>query len=316
MKVALATAADESWSRGLRADVEAVARRDRVGEHSLVEDPFDADVILFVDPHQNLPDWTMRSFRRHPLVRRFPHKVFVYDERDNPRDVLPGIFVSMPRREFDRERQRAFGYYWLKNDTSGIVNDDPDLLFSFQGRRVGSTREAVLAVSHPRAVVEDTSQHEFFAGASAELEPARARYRETIGRSKFVLCPRGAATCTFRLFEAMACGRVPVVLSDEWVPPEDIDWDSCSLRVRESEAGTVAELLERAEASWPELSAGAKRVYEEWFAPDIWFHRAVEHLHELLLAGSGVGPGMWLRPGLWRDGARQAKENLTRKLRR
>jgi hypothetical protein len=310
VNVLIATAGDHPWSRALRADVEAVARLDRIGEHALVTDPGEAEVILFVDPHQHPSDWRQRAIRRHPLVRELPEKVFVYDERDLPRDSLPGVYVSMPRGSFDPRRHRAFAYYRLATDV-GVPDDSPDLLFSFQGRRVGPVRPAVLVLSHPRAVVEDTSRYDFFGPQSPTLEEARRRYRETMRRSKFVLCPRGSGTASFRLFEALASGRVPVVVSDDWVAPEGIAWETCSVRIPEHEVETIPDRLEALESQWPELSSAAASVYREWFAGDVWFHRVVEHCRELRERGASGLRRQWLDRQVWRAGARHWKQALT-----
>lgn len=311
LNVLVATAGDHSWSRELRVHVEAVARRDRIGQHVLVDDPDEAEVILFVDPHQHPSDWRQRAIRRHPYVRAFPDRVFVYDERDLPCDSLPGVYVAMPRGSFDPRRHRAFAYYRLANNVRDVPGDDPDLLFSFQGRDVGPVRPAVFALSHPRKVVEDTSRHDFFGGHGALLDDARHRYREVMGRSKFVLCPRGSGTSSFRLFEALACGRVPVVVSDDWVAPQGIDWQTCSVRVPEREVSTIPDRLEALEPEWCGLSAAARSVYREWFADDVWFHRVVEHCRELRDCGAvGLRP-QWSDRSLWRAGARHWKQTLS-----
>jgi hypothetical protein len=307
MRVLLATAADQPWSRKLLSLVEGVARSDRFGEHVLATDAREADLILFVDPHQHPSDWRQRALRRHTLVRAFPEKVLVYDERDVPRDALPGLYVSMPSSSFDERRHRAFGYYKLLNDTRNLSDQKPDLLFSFRGRRVGAVRDDVLGLSHARAVLEDTTAHDFFGEEDESLSDARSRYRELVGRSKFVLCPRGAGTASLRLFEALACGRVPVVLSDEWVPPDGIDWQACSVRIRERDARSIPRRLEELEADWPALSAAAAETYRDWFASDVWFHRAIEHCRELKETGCLGLAAQWRDRAVWRDGARRWK---------
>ena len=304
MKVYLATVADETWSRELRAEMTAVAIRDRFGEHELAASAASADIVLFVDAQQHLPDWRMRGLRTHPLVREREHDAFVYDQRDLPRGLLPGVFVALPASRFDRRRQRACGYYRLTTDTRGVRDEAPDLLFSFQGREFQGARQAVLALDHPRALIEDTSRHDFFAGDDPVLEGAQQRYRDVIGRSKFVLCPRGAGTSSFRLFETLAAGRVPVILSDDWVEPDGVDWPSCSVRVREADAAAVPDLLTRLEPGWSEMGAAAAAVYDEWFAPDVWFHHVVESCAEIRESGrTGLAP-QWRTRAYWRDAAR------------
>lgn len=312
MNVLIAIAGDNSWNRQMREEIEALANRDRFGEHRLVADPGAADIVLFVDTHQHPSDWRQRALRRHPFVRNFPDRVFVYDERDTPRDSLPGVYVSMPLPAFDPQRHRAFAYPRLITDVRDVGGTVPDLLFSFQGRRSGDVRDLVLALDHPRSVVEDTTGLDFFDPAAGNLDGARRRYREIIGRSKFVLCPRGAGTSSLRIFEALACGRVPVILSDDWVAPQGIDWAACSVRMPERAVVSLPSRLEALESLWPEMSAAARETYADWFADEAWFHRVVEHCRELKEQGALGLRSQWRDPAAWRAGARHLRHVLAR----
>jgi hypothetical protein len=318
MKVHLATAADEEWSRRLKGEFETLAHSDTVGAHSLVNEAEAADLILFVDPHQHMRDWAMRAFRTHPFVRRWPSKTFIYDERDEPLDLLPGVYVSLPRAGFNPRRHRACSYYYLKTNTRGVVNHEPDLLFSFQGRRAGEVRSAIFDLHHADALIEDTSGLNFFAAGNPKaVKAGQQHYREILGRSRFVLCPRGTGTSSFRLFETLACGRVPVILSDEWVAPEGVDWDSCSVRVPESRAHELAAILEKRREQWPQMSAAALRTYNEWFAPEVWFHHVVESCHALQQnAHTGPNARFWVEKGVWRGARRSLRAAVKRSLKR
>jgi hypothetical protein len=55
-------------------------------------------------------------------------------------------------------------------------------------------------------------------------------YVVEIVNSRFVTCPRGIGTSTYRLYEALKLGHVEVIMSDDWLPPKAINWNSCSLR--------------------------------------------------------------------------------------
>jgi glycosyltransferase involved in cell wall biosynthesis len=156
-------------------------------------------------------------------------------------------------------------------------------------------------------VVEDTSSHDFFALDGRDLTGAQARYIAVLSRSKFVLCPRGEGTSSFRMFEALACGRVPVVLSDGWIGPAGINWSSCSVRIREADVASVAARLEMLEPRWPSMSAAARAVYDEWFAPDVWFHQAIEQCNVLRRTGAAGVARQWPTVGYWRAGARHLK---------
>jgi hypothetical protein len=82
-----------------------------------------------------------------------------------------------------------------------------------------------------------------------------------------VLCPRGIGTSSFRLFETLQSGRVPVILSDSWVPCAGMDWDAFSLRVRERDIGRLPEICLASESRWESMARAGRRAWEEWFSP-------------------------------------------------
>ena len=262
-----------------------LAASDRFKAHEIVEDADQADIILFADSRCDNDDWRLPKLRRHSLVRGFREKTFVYNEADQPWRALPGVYVGMPRRHFAKSRQRSCPYIDANNRYIAVeaaCGVTPDRLFSFVGRRCHWTRDVIVRISHPRGHIEDTSGLNFFGGFDQHIETRRKTYAETILRSKFILCPRGAGVTSFRLYEAIQAGRVPVVLGDDWVPPEGPDWGSFILRVPEINVGNVIDIIERNESRFPEMSAAALMAWKKWFAPDVLFHRMVESCAEIL----------------------------------
>ena len=74
----------------------------------------------------------------------------------------------------------------------------------------------------------------------------------------------------------MKAGRVPVIISDQWVPPEGPSWSECSIRIPEAEVLSIPETLERREFDSAKLALAARNTWEEWFSADVVFHRIVE----------------------------------------
>lgn len=70
------------------------------------------------------------------------------------------------------------------------------------------------------------------------------KYIKLIHDSRFVLCPRGGGPSSRRLYETMAAGRVPVVISPRWIPPfqHAIDWSK--LIVHGKNSGQVMDMME------------------------------------------------------------------------
>ena len=129
------------------------AANDRIGRHTLTDDPSAADMILFVENAHYVDDPYYKRLRQHPFVRKFREKTFMYNETDRPWCVLPGLYCSMPRRSFDRSRQRAFCYAYSVNQfiSEYALAEQRDLLFSFLGApthkvRRGSTSWEILTL--------------------------------------------------------------------------------------------------------------------------------------------------------------------------
>lgn len=263
-----------------------LAADDSFGVHRLVDDPEEADVVLFTECHL-LTDWRLRAIREHPLRRRFPERSYCFNERDRPWVALPGLYASPPASTVDRRFQVPWAYPGLGEVGIALVEasheaPEPDLLFSFVGSPGPRCRDEIFCIRHPRALIERVEQFSFFDPTSPSFEERRAHYRSTTLRSKFVLCPRGNGTSSIRLYETLGSGRVPVILADEWLEPEGPDWNAFSVRLPESEANRVATHIERLEDRWPDLSAAARRAYEEWFSQRVAFHRSLEALRPLV----------------------------------
>jgi hypothetical protein len=134
---------------------------------------------------------------------------------------------------------------------------------------------------HPDAIVEPVRGFTFYDSSSVDFEARRKRFRETLLRSRFVLCPRGKGTSSIRLYEAVAAGRVPVIVADDWVAPAGPDWERFSIRWPEGRTEGLIDLLEQHDCDWPAMSNAAANAYREFFAPDIWFQRVVDQCAEL-----------------------------------
>ena len=75
-------------------------------------------------------------------------------------------------------------------------------------------------------------------------------YNRMMASSVFSLCPSGAGPNTLRLWESLGAGTIPVVLSDDYEPPEilghdghPLQWDDAVIFHREDEWETIPKRL-------------------------------------------------------------------------
>lgn len=257
------------------------AARDAFGTHRLIESPAAADLIIF--PELKGAGLHFQRVRRHPLVKRYREKCFIFSSNAYVIPFLPGVYASIERRWFSRRTLSGFHVTELQNEfaTFSPPTDELPYLFSFIGSTATApVRRRLQEVKHPRGFFRDTAE-EFERVANARMTTHEARdyhrqYVEITKASKFVCCPRGLGVATLRLFETMRMGRAPVIISDEWVEPIGPEWPRFSIRVAEHDVARIPEILEARESDAVAMGELARKEWERWFSDEVVFHRVVE----------------------------------------
>jgi hypothetical protein len=255
------------------------AAADRFGTHALTGDPDEADVILFVENCNPLVHW--RELRSSPLYPKHREKCFLMTCDDFALPILPGIYPSIARRWFTPERTRS-GPYLVQYDLDFITPEltfaDTPYLYSFVGKKTTDPiRSRLFGLDRPEAHFEDTSPLWPYGELDRAARTAmQEHYVRVCHQSRFVLCPRGIAPSSIRLFEAMRMGRAPVIVADEWVPPDGVEWSAVSIRVPEAEVDTIPDRLAARAHEARAMGRRARRVWEDWFSREATFHRCVD----------------------------------------
>jgi hypothetical protein len=170
-------------------------------------------------------------------------------------------------------------------------------------RLLGKPRQATagLSVEHPRtealvAVESDPRlqpnfvlREGFWAGALGDTQAlmgARGTYVQNMLNSDYVLCVRGIGNFSYRLYETLSVGRIPVFVDTDCVLPLDfeIDWRDYCVWVDESEIRQIGErVLEFHESlrdgEFEDLQRVCRRLWESHISPQGFFasfHRHFE----------------------------------------
>lgn len=269
MRLFMETSHESDWARGQWQGLAETWQQ--AGHLELASSMAEADAILvtLADCKASYPD-TIAALARSGAYAEHPDKSFVFDTQDTPLGLYPGLYCSLRRLLFSPARHRTSCYMQSFNEFIGQAEARaaPEFryLFTFQGNLTSRTRGQLFEANYGRDDVliertqpfwNDTGGHRAF----------KQQYAQKILQSRYVLCPRGIGTSTFRLFETLQSGRVPVILSDSWVPPAGIDWNAVSLRVPERDLARLPEICREALPRWDDMAREARRVWEEWFSP-------------------------------------------------
>jgi hypothetical protein len=278
------------------------ASRDRRG-HQLVQSAEQADVILYLEPNC----WKDRDYAelmlREENILSFPQKCFAYGYADFFIGFLPGLYVCVTQEHAPDGRFGSWNYLlglpnaFVEKMTEEREGRKPSLLFSFRGSKSAPVRGPVLdnaaAWSGFARITEIDGKH--FHNVP---EQQQRGYVDEILDSHFVLCPRGLGCSSHRLFETMALGRVPVILSDAWVEPLGPAWDEFSVRVPEKDASRLPEILRPLQDQAAAMGRRARQEWETWFAPDVVVPRFFDRLEALMGAQPKTPPDF---AALWRS---------------
>ncbi len=99
--------------------------------------------------------------------------------------------------------------------------------------------------------------------------------------SKFALAPRGYGKQSFRLYEILQLGTVPVYISDEhyisWT--DELDWNDFCIPINEDEIEEIDDILKSiSDTEYARLLENGKKVYEEYFSLEGMFKNIVKRI--------------------------------------
>lgn len=257
------------------------AELDIFKKHRLVEDPEEADIILFGEMGEC--GAFAERVRAHPYYRRFPDKCFLFDSGDSIFPVIPGIYASLTKERYRPDHTRTGFYLYLIENafiTHRPLTGYEHYLASFVGSSLTHiVRHEIFRLKRDDILVKDTTNNSgriSYHGEPAERERFWSDYADAMAGARFSLCPRGVGAGSIRLYESMKMGRAPVILSDAWQPNDGVEWDAFSIRIPESEASRIPEILEKHAERAAEMGARARVEWENWFSEKVRFHRVVE----------------------------------------
>jgi hypothetical protein len=276
----------DPWIHGTTLLLRHGAELDVFGEHKLVEDPREADIILFGEMGQGGQGgcgFFAERVRANPLYRRFPEKCFLFDSDDTFFPVLPGVYASLTKQHYRPDHTRTgFYLYIIENPFIGPqpLTGGEDYMASFVGSSTSHPlRRQILSLRRDDFLLKDTQAKSYrmnFEADPLERAPFYLAYADAMASARFSLCPRGVGAASIRLFESMKMGRACVIVSDAWHPNEGVDWDSFSIRVPEADVFRIPQILEEHADRADEMGLRARAEWEKWFSEKVRFHRVVE----------------------------------------
>lgn len=253
--------------------------------------PEEADYIVFpyvLDVFINV----MRAMSVHYFIRQLPyflhyerkHVFFHCQDLGDPLFTDGLILTTTPDRfnvddPFQATLPYSPGGHVLRN-APDFDFDAIDLDTNFVGALSGTVRyDLIQSVSSEpglRSLLEHPKTGDWASKSisylhmddSIKKQALEDRFVNALRRSWTSLCPRGNGSSSIRFFETMCMGRIPVHVSDAYVPPfgKDIDYSQFCLFIPESEVHQAGHILRMwlARRGKEELMAMCRRARQVW----------------------------------------------------
>lgn len=147
------------------------------------------------------------------------------------------------------------------------INKEKDYFCSFVGSNTHPIREQLL---------QKYKNNTKFAFVCGQWKPQVSSdnyniFKTITQRSRFTLCPRGYGRTSFRLYEAMQLGSVPVYVSDyHYLPYTDrINWNDIAVLIKPNEIPHMQDILENiSDEKWQFMREKINRLYHQYFSLD------------------------------------------------
>lgn len=104
----------------------------------------------------------------------------------------------------------------------------------------------------------------FWAPEVGSKVKARKQYYTNLLNNKYALCIRGSGNFSFRFYEALCFGRIPILIDTDTVLPFSniIDWNKHIIFIKQDEIKNLPELLEQDKRCMHEN----RKLWEEYFS--------------------------------------------------
>ncbi len=107
------------------------------------------------------------------------------------------------------------------------------------------------------------------------------RFIDITCASKFGLAPRGYGKSSFRLYEILQLGTVPVYISDIHYLPwmDELDWNDFCVPINEDEIDQIDDILKSiSDVEYNKLLENGKKIYSKYFSLEGMFQNIIKRI--------------------------------------
>lgn len=141
---------------------------------------------------------------------------------------------------FEIKKRLLEGRYLKRLEAIALMNDFGFSIAAINAfARIETIRVLQEGVGKHPLMHLDCIEKSGFYGSESELN----EYTNHLERNTYIVCPRGTENYSFRLYEALSRGRIPVIIDTDVVLPKEINWNRLSVRVPYGSLDSISEII-------------------------------------------------------------------------
>ncbi len=213
---------------------------------------------------QALPGWSV------DFINYFENKTF----STIPYQISPSVSYC---GYIDYEKQS------LKSIIKSIIKKEP---FSYELMAKKIRGKACRTIkANPSITSNFIIRNGFWAAGIDDKNKARTEYAANLISSLYAIATRGGGNFSYRLFEILSCGRIPVFINTDSILPFDsiINWKEHLVWVEEEELHKIDQIVlsfhkSKTADELIKIQESNRKLYTEYISPNGFF----KHLHLIL----------------------------------
>jgi len=235
--------------------------------------------------HRRRNEFAMPAWSEDFVERYLDGKLPLRQKRAKPVVGFCGYLLPPPQSRYHKMKSRLLlAWHVARSGTIHGCDHDPS-------RFIRAKALQILGRSH--TVETNFLIREHFLGGAwipsedvnwTDLQRTRREYVQNICGSDYVLCTRGGGNFSYRLYETLSCGRIPVFVDTDCVLPYDseIKWKDYCVWVDEKEVNRIGEKIAEfheslSDQQFVELQRECRRLWESHLCPEGFFANLHKH---------------------------------------
>jgi len=194
---------------------------------------------------------------------------------------------AAPLKKSIRYRARnilRWGAYHLKIGKSNVVPSKKGIVIRTKAMRILEKSHLVKT----NFIIRDKFIGGAFSADGTEdlvfKQKIRMEYVQNMVGSDYILCVRGDGNYSYRLYETLSCGRIPIFIDTDCVLPYDFDikWKKYCIWLDESEIHLIAEKVAEfhnniSDSDFIKLQHECRSLWKKWLSPEGFFSNFHRH---------------------------------------